>query len=166
MTFKIDGANGLTFPNLSTQASAGQVLQVVQATNSTQIAINSSSLVTTNISASIIPKFSTSKVLVRFLVSVYSGGSNRGTALAIYRGATRIWYPGGTNDAGGYGSYYNYGGDGAAVIPIEFLDSPATTSSTTYTIYACSFNGSSVTFNINNTVQNNQSSAILMEVAS
>ena len=64
MTFKIDGANGLTFPNLSTQASAGQLLQMVQATTSAQVAINTDTYTDTTLTATITPKFSTSKILI------------------------------------------------------------------------------------------------------
>ena len=37
MTMIIDGTNGLTFNNATTQASAGCVLQVVNATTNTQV---------------------------------------------------------------------------------------------------------------------------------
>ena len=62
MTTIIDGSAGITFPNSTVQASAGQVLQVVNATYSTSTGTSSSSYVDTGLTASITPKFSTSKI--------------------------------------------------------------------------------------------------------
>jgi len=162
MALILSGDTGVPASGMPT----GSVIQTTQTTNSTEISINSASLVTTNISASITPTSSTSKILVRFMTSIYAGGSNHGCALAIYRGATRIWYPGGTNSSGGYGSFYCGPGaqDLSAMVPIEYLDSPGTTSSTTYTLYACTFSGLAVSFNISNSPQPNQTSIILMEI--
>ena len=64
MTMIIDGTNGLTFNNATTQASAGQVLQVVQNIYASYSSTSSTSYVDSGLSASITPKFSTSKILV------------------------------------------------------------------------------------------------------
>lgn len=133
MTFKIDGANGLTFPNLSTQTSAGQVLQVVQGTYATQESTNSTSYVSRGLTASITPKFSTSKILVA--VSVVGGNDGyRWQYFTVYRNGT-------TNIAGGSGNPGGYVSNGSSVtdyletVSFQILDAPATTSSTTYTLY-------------------------------
>ena len=129
MSMIIDGTNGLTFNNATTQASAGQVLQVVNATYSTQINYASSTLTDTGLTASITPKFATSKILVIVNQSGVSKDSgNTGVNLNLFRGSTQILanfgqsagYTGGTvaNDIGTVGTTY--------------LDSPATTSATTY----------------------------------
>ena len=46
MSLILDGTNGLTFNNATTQASAGVVLQVVNATTTTQVSTTSTSFVT------------------------------------------------------------------------------------------------------------------------
>ena len=64
MTFVVDGTNGLTFPNSTTQASASKVLQVVQAVKTDTFSTASSYTSVTGLSASITPSSSTSKILV------------------------------------------------------------------------------------------------------
>jgi hypothetical protein len=124
MSMIIDGTNGLTFNNATTQASAGQVLQVVQgSTNSGLVSTTSTSYVTTNLSASITPKFSTSKILILVTGPHYVTATNT-AYLAIYRGASSIAQITQLSLTGGWcPSAGNY------------LDSPATTSATTYTVY-------------------------------
>jgi hypothetical protein len=75
-------------------------------------------------------EFSTSKIL--FIGSFYTRVGVAGASLvgALYRNATNI-------TTGGLGCLYIYGNATTLEItsPVVFLDSPATTSSTTYTIY-------------------------------
>ena len=54
MSMIIDGTNGLTFNNATTQASAGQVLQVVNATYATQVSNNTQTPADTNLTATIL----------------------------------------------------------------------------------------------------------------
>jgi hypothetical protein len=60
----IDGTNGLTFNNATTQASAGCVLQVVQGSYGTEVTNSTLTFADTGLTASITPKFTTSKILV------------------------------------------------------------------------------------------------------
>ena len=64
MSIILSGDNGVTYPNSTVQASAGVVLQVVNATYSTATTSSSSAYADTGLTATITPKFSTSKVLV------------------------------------------------------------------------------------------------------
>lgn len=110
----------------------GKVVQVVQATTSTQSTTTSSSFVATNITASITPLFSNSKILVQYSAQTTNttGGSN--TYHNIYRNSTPL-----INSTTGY-TMYAINGVSAyvwGVTNFSYLDSPATTSSTTYTIY-------------------------------
>jgi hypothetical protein len=129
MSMIIDGTSGVTFPNSTVQASAGQVLQVVNGTysNASWTTTTSTSFVSTPLTASITPKFSTSKILVTasYSLSPAVGNSNYST---IYRNSTNL----GNSSAGM--AEFNYG-DYVYTTTISFLDSPATTSSTTYTLY-------------------------------
>ena len=128
MTLIIDGTNGLTFNNSTTQASAGVVLQVVGASYSTQTSSTSATFADTGLSATITPKFSTSKILV--LVN-HNGnlliGANNGIGWKLLRGSTQITFV----DAL---SPFNAGASnmGSGACNVNYLDSPATTSATTY----------------------------------
>jgi hypothetical protein len=129
MSMIIDGTNGLTFNNSTTQASAGVVLQVIQSVYSTAVSSSSTTLADTGLSATITPKFSTSKILV--LVShgqnwKSTGNTSNSITFKLLRGSTIILNP--TNVAGNTDtSLQNY-----FSISFNYLDSPATTSATTY----------------------------------
>jgi len=109
----------------------GKVLQVVSANYSTTTSSSSSTLADTGLTASITPSLSTSKVLVM----VHQNGcgkssqnSDNNMTLRLLRGATSI-----VNDFAGAAGFTNsalYNQFGS--ISITYLDSPATTSSTTY----------------------------------
>jgi hypothetical protein len=163
MSMIIDGTNGLTFNNATVQASAGQVLQVVQSSLASYASTASTTLASSGLTASITPKFATSKILVIVnpLLAVLRSSSLGMASLQIVRGATSIYSAERTLaiDAGTFLS---------ANILISVLDSPATTSSTTYTLnYACSnANTSSVRLNDYNTTPTTIGSTItLMEIA-
>jgi hypothetical protein len=131
MSMIIDGTNGLTFNNATTQASAGNVLQVVNATFATSTTTTSTSYQASGLTASITPRFSTSKILVAASVpyDTYGGTSNQ-ASLTLYRGATNL-ITNGFSIIGGAGALNIQAGSSG----LSWLDSPATTSSTTYTIY-------------------------------
>jgi hypothetical protein len=127
MTTIINGSSpSITFSDATTQASAGVVLQVVQATTTTAFSTSSNSYVTTGFSASITPKFSTSKILVNFNGRIYVNTTGNEGSISIYRGGSSIW---------GGNSVFNSAGGIAAQQSINYLDNPSTTSSTTYTLY-------------------------------
>jgi len=108
-------------------AGGGKVLQVVQATYATQVNVSTSTYTDTGLSVSITPSSATSKVLV-MAVHTGAGKDTNDTALnlKLFRGAT---------DLGLYSSIYALTGSAATFISnlaIQYLDSPATTSATTY----------------------------------
>lgn len=130
MSLIIDGTNGLTFPNSTVQASAGQVLQVVQNTYSTITLTTSTSFVTTGLNATITPKFSTSKILIFVNGVVYTNTNGTFGYYTIFRGTVS-----GTNLAtNGFNILGASSSDLEATSSMSFLDSPATTSATTYTV--------------------------------
>ena len=155
MSMIIDGTNGLTFNNSTTQASAGQVLQVVQATSGSNATTSSTSFVTTSFSATITPKFSTSKVLILHAAPCYNNTANYGIDLTMYRGGSNI----APNTV--FGSIYAASSVSWATIAFNYLDSPATTSATTYTVYFKSTYGGTVTYNVGGA----GASIILLEIA-
>jgi len=140
-------SSAITFPDSSVQNTsaivsgyvpyanlpAGSVLQVVQVVNTTQTSTSSTSYVATDLAVTITPKFSTSKILV--VVSSTTVNTNVVTASStIYRG--------GTNLGGGFNSGLSVNQPNGSYVwtplAITYLDSPATTSATTYTLYIAS----------------------------
>jgi hypothetical protein len=116
-------------------AGGGKVLQVVQAVYSTSTSISSASFTDTGLTLSITPSSATSKILV--MVSQFynlSRASNQqGHNMRIMRGATEVFKTG-TSD---YGAGYIYTNNATSVenathASLIYLDSPATTSATTY----------------------------------
>ena len=163
MSFIIDGTNGATFPSgTNAQAAPAKILQVVQGTYSTGVTTASSTYVTTGLTASITPLFSTSKILILVnQAGCLKYTSNTSIAIALYRASTAITYFGGrAGQTDGTGT--SYGGTLSTV----YLDSPATTSSTTYTTYFAS-NGNSGTVLVqdNNGISTPVSTITLMEIA-
>ena len=135
----------------------GSVLQVVQGSYSAQVSSSSATLATTNLTASITPSSATSKVLVIVSsASSYTQVASRQISFAIFRGATNV------HGSGLFGAQlYSQGAEIEAPHSMAFLDSPATTSSTAYTLYFASTNSGTVNFNQNS----NNSYIILMEIA-
>jgi hypothetical protein len=191
MTFLVDGTLGGTFPSWTTAtrpaspavgqmgyntttglfdqyiaagwtavgAAAGSVLQVVSAAYNTGASTTSSTFTATGLTASITPKFSTSKVLVFVSqTGIITGAAGAGVGVNLYRNSTII---------ASFSVLLNYMA-GFTITALgtttsgNCLDSPATTSSVTY----------STKFNSNNnstgvSIQNNNdtSTITLMEIA-
>jgi hypothetical protein len=119
-------------PTWAAPAGGGKVLQVVYATTSTSTNIATTTLTDTGITATITPTASTSKIMVLVAAHFFSdtAGTSVGTKGRLLRDATTI------ADYPDYGfSFLNGGGTGqslGATFPVNYLDSPATTSATTY----------------------------------
>lgn len=110
-------------------AGGGKVLQVVSGTYSTATTVSSGTFTDTGLSLSITPTASTSKIMVIISQPTYVFGADNGSSTKLLRGATDIW----TTGTGGYEAVYYQGASQLRVLtPIMYLDSPATTSSTTY----------------------------------
>jgi hypothetical protein len=121
----------------ATPAGGGKVLQVVQATSTTATTIASTSFTDTTLSASITPSAATSKILVMVnqnLSAKTTSDSSLGGQVSIVRGSTSIF----NGSGNGYDTvYFNINGNSAAkqltgVWSYSYLDSPNTTSATTY----------------------------------
>lgn len=102
----------------------GKVLQVVQGTYSIQVDTTSGSYVDTGLTASITPTSSSSKVLVLVAHQISISSSTGYGNVQLLRGATSISVFG-TNVIAGNSTI-------AVGLSVNYLDSPATTSSTTY----------------------------------
>jgi hypothetical protein len=122
-------------PSWATPAGGGgKVLQVVMGSTSTSTTVASTTMTDSGLSVSITPTLNTSKVLI--LVSqqlqVYTTTTNNAAGWRLMRGATSIFDGNGSYSrafqVANVSSEANKGGYYA----MNYLDSPATTSSTTY----------------------------------
>ena len=124
--------------SVSIYGSGQTVLQVVQASLvGTAISTSSTSFVTTGFSVSITPQSTNSKILAMINGGCgYTGSSGQALYSTIYRGGTNL------GDAT-YGLERIYAAGTATLAPhsMSILDSPSTTSSTTYTAYFRSAGG-------------------------
>jgi hypothetical protein len=126
MSMIIDGTNGLTFPNSTTQASAGNVLQVVQGTYAIEVTNSTTTYADTGLTATITPKFSTSKILVIVEQSDVYAPTTTGVKLQLLRSGSSIIV------FGGYVVYNTVGSIDVGTCSTTYLDSPATTSAIIY----------------------------------
>lgn len=128
LTLDLPAVNGTLLTNVST----GTILQVVQGTLTTVASTTSSTFVTTGLSVTITPRSATNKVLLSFYGMVSCTTTNDSVYLTIYRNLTDI------NPVGGNGGFVRYFAGNVSqgfAQPIIYLDSPSTTSATTYTVY-------------------------------
>jgi len=143
----------------------GKVLQVVQAQTSTAVSISTTTFTDSGLSASITPTLNTSKILVMVTQNVNSYRSNEinSTRVKIVRGATDVWNAPTANSFGTYSGGSTPATELRAFQTYIYLDSPATTSSTTYkTQYRCNdtTGGPEVGLNYNGNI----ATMVLMEI--
>jgi hypothetical protein len=135
-----------------TNLPAGSVLQVVQQLYTTYTTTTSTSLVDSGITVSITPKFSTSKVLVMATVTCGTAGTAYDVVFQFVRNSTNI----GTGTASTVNNYSfvlaNGAGNHSVSIPMNYLDSPATTSATTYKLQWRVQGGTTATLNASGSV--------------
>ena len=121
--------------------SSGGIIQIKQTIKKDQFTttsvVSSGGYVDiTGLSATITPKFNTSKILVKAVI--YNSNANAVNFFRLLRGSTFIEQPSGTSSSGAsYNAhafaYYN-ANNWQDSTTIEILDSPTTTSATTYKI--------------------------------
>lgn len=142
MTFVYRLSNTTWYP-MTNYATAGTVLQVVSTTlTSTQSTTSGTPTDITNFSATITPSSASNKVLV-FVTTQFSGPTNGYGYFLLLRGSTSIGL--GTGATGlqvnvFLSSGYVVGVASFGAASNSFLDSPATTSATTYKIQFASAN--------------------------
>ena len=164
-------ATGLTTAQTvaSAQLPAGTVLQVVSGTYATAVSITSvnPTWASAGLTASITPKFSTSKIAV-FVTGVCGiAGNSSSLFFTIFRGSTNLG-----NVTGASSPYFlnrNYsaasGGSSGRTVSMNYFDSPATTSATAYTVYCCVDSGTGYFNRIDAGADVGMSQIILMEIA-
>ena len=139
-TLSVDTIQGKTTAE-NVKLPAGCILQVLSTTKTDTFVTSSAGPIDiTGLSIAITPKYATSKVLITFDVSIV--GFDSGTGIRLLRGSTAL----ALGDADGsrarmtaIGFYSNNTSPSAysgGATSFTFLDSPATTSATTYKLQA------------------------------
>ena len=133
-TIKVDRIE----PKDGLQSNAmGGIVQVVRVVHTGQASTNSTTYVSTGLQASITPRSASNKIMVSFEHSIWhnnSSGSVIYHGIRIKRG-TQVIYTPPTNNNGPYDFGYqvvNAYGNHVGRSRVEYLDSPATTGSITY----------------------------------
>jgi len=109
---------------------AGNVLQVVQTAYTTEDSTTtaSPSMANTGCTATITPISSSNKILVMMSLATHHAAASQNAHARIMRGSSAAF-------SGITGDYWSTSGSGiSGNINIQWLDSPATTSATTYTV--------------------------------
>ena len=124
----------------------GGIIQVIQTIKKDQFetstTVGSGYADITGLSATITPKFNTSKIMVE--AHIYNSNNNAVNFFRLLRGSTFIEQPSGTSSSGA-----NYNAHGFSYFDHQFqdtcvfkiLDSPATTSATTYKVQTAMTSG-------------------------
>ena len=169
LTIGSTNSSTVTFENGAvTGLSAGKILQIVEGSSSTQQDNSSTTLTDIGLSVAITPSSSSSKVLVMASFPVRFQKSSNYYAngmFALLRGSTVIIDRSGSNvqdfgmEAGALGSSSYVANP--VKMHMQILDSPSTTSATTYKVQSAAFASSTV-----NSMWNDQPGHIIvMEVS-
>lgn len=163
----VSGSTVLSLPAVTgtvltdTSPKAGNVLQVVNAAITTYVSSSTDTFVNTGVTATITPTSATSKILVLIDHAGCSKETNSAAIkIKVLRGSTQIVY---IADADGFTGTTTNNFFGS--IGCNYLDSPATTSATTYkSQFASQFNNAVVSIGNYNTTPVT-STITLMEIA-
>ena len=157
LTNKSIAATQLTGTIAASALPAGSVLQVVMGTLSTEITTTSGTVADTGLTATITPRSTSSSILVLVNGSGYASASSTIGKLSLVRTATTIIT---------FNNIYGYATASAGVngyMNTAYLDSPATTSATTYKVQWLRAGAGGGTVYLNNAPST--STIILMEIA-
>ena len=112
--------DGSTFP-------LGKIGQVVQSIASSTVSLNTSGYVDTGLTASVTPSSSSSKILISVVQSIYMDGGDAGLTIRILRDSTTIF-----DQPIHYARFQTGTSNVRDWYPIQYLDSPSSTSSLTF----------------------------------
>ena len=169
MPIVLNGTTGQITGSSLSGISTGKILQVVQATKSDSQTFTSSSSGNdrydiTGLSVSITPASTSNKILVAYNVNV--GGPNGGyrAFIQLMRGSTDIYRGADSNSRTRCSNFIYTRNDSVGHIPSyigsgTFLDSPSTTSATTYKIQIQTHNSGGNVYYVNTASSNPSSSS-------
>lgn len=157
-TDKLETYNGTNWVAIGpAAASTGKVVQIVYASTNTETSSSSSTFVDTTLTATITPTSASNKVLVMVTHPANQKDTNNTSmAMRLMRGATEIAKMMGDGGKTGAAGRLDFGGTS-----INYLDSPATTSATTYKTQFMSQGGNA---SVSVQTSNGVAGIVLMEV--
>jgi hypothetical protein len=124
---------------------AGSVLQLVQGTFSTQTSLTGTTLTATGLTATISPSSATSKILVQVYIPAFNSSNAANAYFYLYKNGSNLsqlaYFQGGSSTV-------------AVAYTAVYFDSPATTSATTYAIYAATAAGATMIWAFGNLQSN------------
>jgi hypothetical protein len=132
----------------------GSVLQVLIVEDSSAMTVATSTYTDTNLSLTITPSSTSSKILCMWNVQAHIETSE-GWGTRLVRGSTNVF-----TTASGYSTYSTNAGNKRTSAEYKHIDSPNTTSPITYKVQVGSYNNLSIGFND----ANNQTQLVLMEI--
>ena len=141
--------SGLTNASMPT----GATLQTVYENHNTLLSTTSTSLITTGLTATITPSSTSNKVLITVSIPFRLNG-DLAIDVSLYKASSEIFLVG--NDAGDNGTSAH---ENLGQYSFTYLDSPSTTSATTYTVYARSTGGGATLM----IMENNQYGTITLQ---
>jgi hypothetical protein len=140
------GTGTITVPTGNQIVQTGGILQVVSATKTDSFSTTSQTFVdVTGVSASITPSNTSSKVFIFVSGVVGNSSSTQLSPINIVRDSTNIAQSTSASAANATLTIYTNNGNNNSGFAISFLDSPSTTSSTTYKLQMRSNGSSSAT---------------------
>ena len=156
-----DGSGTIALQNkLSGMTSAsmptGAVLQVVISEHSTQTNLSTATYTDIGHSATITPSSTASKIFVMWRAHARTSIAGSGFGTKLVRGSTAVW----TSNSN-YSQYYANAGEIHSSHNISYIDSPSTTSATTYKLQASSYGGNLIKMNSDG----EKTQLVLMEIA-
>jgi len=149
------GGTGVAPTFQTAAAGGGKLLQVIVGQDTTQTIVATTTYTDVGLSATITPSATSSKILCMYVLQANMADTYRGFGSQLVRGSTNILTSGSVSDVMSGNAY-----DIRASRSYFYLDSPSTTSATTYKVQVATRSGSGVTFNTNG----NQTSLVLMEI--
>jgi hypothetical protein len=141
---------------------AGSVLQVVNATTSTMVSSSTNTFIDTGLTATITPRSTSSKILVSATINgTYKAGAATNVSTRLLRNSTAILS---IDGLAGFTATATNNSPGS--VSCNYLDSPATTSATTYKVQFCSDDNIAAVYvqNRNNIPNGSTSTIVLMEI--
>ena len=136
---------------------SGSVLQVVNSSTTTEVSTTGTSFVDSGVTATITPSSTSSKILVLFTQHQYMSSANGESRIKLLRGSTDLL----TTGYMLYSSHTYIMAQGTH----HYLDSPSTTSATTYKVQFNSVDGTTVYCNYDDSAGDASSFMTLMEIA-
>jgi len=166
LTNKSIAATQLTGTIAAARLPTGSVLQVVSTTKTDTFSTTSTSFVDiTSLSTTITPANASNKVLVTVTLIMGQSDVTGLTVFNLVRGSTNISQPATTPSFNGTAGAFTSASDNLMPVSFSFLDSPATTSATTYKVQG-RINTGALLINRRNTADCNFTSTItVMEIA-